>query len=91
MTPQETDPDLPMSVHSLWQRPGLAVSCGSVGALSVAVPAWYLLKEVTIIFITSTIVWPQVNKSGGTQLLSLGFWCTRFCLCPPRVYFPSPV
>ena len=21
-------------------------------------------------------------------LLSPGSWCTRFCLCPPRVYFP---
>ena len=36
--------------------------------LSVAVPAWDLLKEVTIIFITSTIVWPQVNSREGTQL-----------------------
>ena len=27
-----------------------------LGALSVAVPAWDLLKEVAIIFITSTIV-----------------------------------
>ena len=32
------------------------------GALSVAVHAWDLLKEVTIISITSTIVWPQVNN-----------------------------
>ena len=24
----------------------------------------------------------------GSLLLSLGYWCTRFCLCPPRVYFP---
>ena len=23
-------------------------------------------------------------------LLSPGSWCTRFCLCPPRVYFPVP-
>ena len=23
----------------------------------------------------------------GSLLLSPGFWCTRFCLCPPRVYF----
>ena len=31
-----------------------------LGALSVAVDhAWDLLKEVTIIFITSTIVWPM--------------------------------
>ena len=31
-------------------------------ALSVAVYAWDLLKEITIIFISSTIVWPQVNS-----------------------------
>ena len=24
----------------------------------------------------------------GSLLLSPGSWCTRFCLCPPRVYFP---
>ena len=34
------------------------------GALSAAVLAWDLLKEVTIIFITSTIVWPQVKQQG---------------------------
>ena len=39
-----------------------------LGALSVAVHAWDLLKEVTIIFITSTIVWPQVNSRKETQL-----------------------
>ena len=32
-----------------------------LGALSLAVHAWDLLKEVTIVFITSTIVWPQVK------------------------------
>ena len=37
-----------------------------LGALSVAVQAWDLLK-VTIIFITSTIVWRQVNNREGTQ------------------------
>ena len=42
--------------RSLQQR------CGLVGALSVAVHAWDLLKELAIIFITSTIVWPQVNN-----------------------------
>ena len=39
-----------------------------LGALSVAVHAWDLLREVTIIFITSTIVWPQVNSRVETQL-----------------------
>ena len=38
-----------------------------LGALSAAVRAWDLFKEVTIIFITSTIVWPQVNNREGTQ------------------------
>ena len=37
-------------------------------AVSVAVHAWDLLKEVTIIFITSAIVWTQVNSREGTQL-----------------------
>ena len=39
-----------------------------LGARAVAVHAWDLLREVTIIFITSTIVWPQVNSRKGTQL-----------------------
>ena len=46
----------------------MVVACCRVGALSVAVHAWDLLKEVIIIFITSTIVWPQVNSREGTQL-----------------------
>ena len=39
-----------------------------LGVLSVAVHAWDLLTEATIIFITSTTVWPQVNSREGTQL-----------------------
>ena len=39
-----------------------------LGALSVAVHAWDLLKEATIIFIMSTIVWLQVNSKEGTQV-----------------------
>ena len=45
-----------------WQWPA-----AGLGALSVAVPASDLLKEVAIIFITSTIVWPQANNREGTQ------------------------
>ena len=40
-----------------WQGP----AAGSE-ALSAAVYAWDLLKEVTNIFIASTIVWPQVKQ-----------------------------
>ena len=39
-----------------------------LGVLSVAVLTRDLLKEVTTIFIISTIVWPQVNSREGTQL-----------------------
>ena len=36
-------------------------------ALDAAVCALDLLKEVAIIYITSTIVWSQVKQQGGTQ------------------------
>ena len=68
MTPQETEPDLPVSVQDslaeAWVGGGLLQGWGH---LSVAVHAWDLLKDVTIIFITSTIVCPQVNNREGTQ------------------------
>ena len=55
---QETDPDLPVhdpeGVGQWWPAAGLA-------ALSAAVCACDLLKEVTIIFINSTTDWPQVK------------------------------
>ena len=47
-----------------WQRPA-----AGFGALGVVVCAWDLLKEVTIIFITSTTVWPQVKQQGGNIAL----------------------
>ena len=54
--------------RSLRQTRGSAVACCRVGALSEAVPALALSKEVTIIFITSTIVWPQVKQLGGNTV-----------------------
>ena len=57
MTPQETDPDMPMSGQKspaeAWVSGGLLQGSG---ARSAAVCAWDLLKEVTIIFISFTIV-----------------------------------
>ena len=35
-----------------------------LGSLRAAVGAWDILKEVAIIFTTSTIVWPQVEQQG---------------------------
>ena len=61
MTPQENDPDLTMSVEKSLME--VLVGSGlmqSWGTLRV-VCAWDLLKEVTIIFITYTIIWPQVK------------------------------
>ena len=63
VTPQETDPDLPASVQESLRGVGQPWPAAGLGALSVAVHAWDLVKEVTIIFITSTIVWPQVNSA----------------------------
>ena len=42
-----------------------------LGALSVAVYAWDLLREITIIFISSTIVWSQVKQQGGNTALPI--------------------
>ena len=67
VTPQEIESDLPVTVQESPGRCGSAAACCRVGALSVAVHARDLWKEVTIIFISSTIVWPQVNNRKGTQ------------------------
>ena len=39
-----------------------------MGALSIVVHAWDLLKEVAMIFMTSIRVWPQVKNREETQL-----------------------
>ena len=69
MTPQETDADLPVSVQESLAEAWSMVACCRVGGSecrSAEMHAWDLLTEVTIIFITSTIVWPQVNNRDGT-------------------------
>ena len=60
VTPQETEPDLPVSV----QESLVEVRVGRVRGTECSSASWDLLKEV-IIFITSTIVWPQVKQQGG--------------------------
>ena len=61
MTPQETDPDLPLRVQESHWRLVHWWPAARSGALSAAVSALELLKELTIIFITSILVWPQVK------------------------------
>ena len=85
MTPQETDWDLPI------ERPGVSSRdmgqwwpAAGLGAVSIAVHAWDLLKKVTIIFITSTIVWPQVNSREESELhLSTENWIKDLLSMPP--------
>ena len=48
---------------------GLWWSAAWLGTLSVAVHAWDLLKEITIIFITSTIVSAQFSRSAMSDSL----------------------
>ena len=50
---------------------GLAASAAVSGPLSMVVCAWDLLKEVAIIFITSTIVWSQVKQQGRNTALPI--------------------
>ena len=75
MSPQETNPDLPECPGASSGGVGWWWPAAGVGALRAAVHAWDLLREVTIIFITSTIVWPQVDSREGTQFhLSTENW-----------------
>ena len=70
VTPQETDPDLSMSVQEspaeTWVSSGLLQGWGHT-----AVHAWDLFKDIAIIFITSIIVWPQVKQQGGNTALPI--------------------
>ena len=72
-TPQETDPELPVSIQESLVEAWVSVggTAAGWGALSAAVCVWDLLKEFTIIFITSTIVWPQVKQQGGNTALPI--------------------
>ena len=57
----------PWVSRSLQRRMGWQGPAAGLGALSVAVHAWDLLKEAAIICITSAIVWPQVKNWEGMQ------------------------
>ena len=63
MTPQEADPDLPVSVQEspaeAWVSGGLLQGWGH--CVQQCVHAWDLWKQVATIVITSNIVWPQVK------------------------------
>ena len=71
MTPRESAPDLPVSVQESLGRHGSAVACCRAAGTECSSASWDLLKEVTIILITSTIVWPQVKQQGGNTALPI--------------------
>ena len=90
MTPQETDPDLPVSVQELQQRRGSVVASCRVGGTECS-STCYFLKEVAIIFITSTIVWPQVNSrvrtgQGTTDWFQIGIGVRQGCILSPCLF-----
>ena len=57
----------PWVSRSLQQRHGSVVACFKVRGTECSSGCRDLLKEVTIIFITSTIVWPQVKQQEGNS------------------------
>ena len=66
-----------------WQWPD-----AGLGTLSVAVRAWDILKEVTIIFITSAIIWSQVNSRGARETqphASTETWIKDFLSMAPPI------
>ena len=70
VTSENTDSDLPVRVQESLMV-GQRWPAAGLGALSAAVCAWDLLKEVAIIFIISTIVWSQVKQEGGNTALPI--------------------
>ena len=68
VTPKETDQTCPAVSRSLQQRHGSVVACCSVGGTECSSVCMGPFEEGPIVFITSTIVWPQVKNREGTQL-----------------------
>ena len=65
VTPQEADADLPVSVQESLVEAWVNGGCCRVWGTECGSVCMDLLKEVVIIFITSTIVWSQVRQQGG--------------------------
>ena len=85
MTPQETDPDLPVSVQESLAE---AWAAGS-GTLSVAVCAQDLLKDVAINFTTSTIGLRSNNREGTQFRLSTENWIKVVLSMAPNIRIRS--
>ena len=67
VTPQETDPDLPLSVQESPAEAGLALACCRVGGTERSRACMGPSEGGRHYLHTSTIVWPQVNSRAGAQ------------------------
>ena len=68
MTTQETDTGLPVSVQESLVE--VRVGGGLLQGWGTSA-AWGLVKEVNIVSITSSRVWPQVKQQGGNTALPI--------------------
>ena len=69
---QDPDPDLPTRVQeSLAEAWVGGALLQGLGALTVAVSPQDLLKEVAIICINATVIWPQLKKQEGNIALPI--------------------
>ena len=73
LTHKRLNQTCPWVSRSLWQKCGSAVAAVGSGALSAAVRARDLSKEVTTTFVTSTIVWPA-SREGMQPCPSTESW-----------------
>ena len=72
--------------RSLQQRHGSVVACCSIGGTECSSACMGPFEESPIVFITSTIVWPQVNNREGTQLYpSTENWIKDLLSMPPPI------
>ena len=65
MTTKKTDQDLPVCVQESSAEAWVSSGLLQVRGIQCISACMGLLKNVAIIFITWTIVWPQVKKQGG--------------------------
>ena len=71
MTPKKTDPDLPVSVQESSAEAWVSSGLLQVRGIQCISACMGLLKNIAIIFITWTIVWPQVKKQGGITIQTI--------------------
>ena len=82
----------PWVSRSLWRRRGQRCPVAGSEALSAAVCAWTFWREVTFIFITTTVVWSQVKQQGTQPTINrkLDDRCTEHGLAHQNeTQFPS--